>query len=292
MSRNDDDYDDYVPILPGTSAFPRVARHWCGAWNNYPDSWEDDVSSLRELCRHAVWGRERAPTTGTPHLQFHLSFRTPRSFAWLKRQLPHARLEFVKSRVASSEYCRKSGDFVEWGVESHAGERTDLTEFYSGIRNGATVQQLFEDFPAATLRYHSAITRVQLEFFSARTEPPVVWWIHGPTGVGKTKFAYDRDPGLWSQSDNLKWFDGYHGQEAVLLDDLRAHVVPFSFLLRLLDRYPLKVPVKGGFVNWIPKRIYITSCYTPEECFPDISGNTIDTIGQLLRRITHNKEMF
>lgn len=41
----------------------------------------------------------------------------------------------------------------------------------------------------------------------------------------------------------------------------------FSWLLRLLDIYPLRVPVKGSFVNWCPSFIFVTSPMPPQTAF-------------------------
>lgn len=59
------------------------------------------------------------------------------------------------------------------------------------------------------------------------------------------------------------WFDGYEGQDDVLMDDYQCSMLDREFFLRLLDRYPMQVPVKGGFVEWRPKRIIITSNHNP-----------------------------
>ena len=48
-------------------------------------------------------------------------------------------------------------------------------------------------------------------------------------------------------SRNLQWFDGYMGQKVVCFDDFRKDFCTFHELLRLLDRYPMDVPVK----RWI-----------------------------------------
>lgn len=44
-------------------------------------------------------------------------------------------------------------------------------------------------------------------------------------------------------------------------------MVSFNFLLRLMDIYPLEVPVKNGFKTWKPKTLFITCPRTPEEEF-------------------------
>ena len=44
-------------------------------------------------------------------------------------------------------------------------------------------------------------------------------------------------------------------------------MVSFSFFLRLLDKYPVEVPIKNGFAIWRPKRLFITCPRVPEEEF-------------------------
>lgn len=66
------------------------------------------------------------------------------------------------------------------------------------------------------------------------------------------------------------WWDGYIGQKTVVLDDFRPWWCPFSFLLRILDRYPIRVQVKGGFVNFVPEKIIITTPLNIEDTFKDI----------------------
>lgn len=86
------------------------------------------------------------------------------------------------------------------------------------------------------------------------------------------------------QKDSI-WFDGYFGQRIVLMEELRPGMIPYATLLQLLDGYEVIVPKKGGFVRWNPERIWITSCFKPEEVYPVL--NQLDEIAQLKRRITH-----
>nr|WQA30148.1 MAG: rep protein [Cressdnaviricota sp.] len=79
------------------------------------------------------------------------------------------------------------------------------------------------------------------------------------------------------------WFDGYTGQKRVIFDDFRPWWCEFSWLLRLLDRYPIQVPVKGGFVNFIPEELIITTNKNPEESFGIYRSN--EDLQQLRRRL-------
>lgn len=86
----------------------------------------------------------------------------------------------------------------------------------------------------------------------------------GKAGTGKTRYCYAKSPDLYSVPDaELKWFDGYAGEEAILIDDYRGDA-PISFILKLLDIYPLRLPVKGEFIPIRAKTIYITSNVCPQ----------------------------
>lgn len=55
-----------------------------------------------------------------------------------------------------------------------------------------------------------------------------------------------------------QWWDGYDGHDSVVVDDFYGWMA-CDELLRVCDRYPCKVPVKGAFVEFVAKNIYITS---------------------------------
>lgn len=65
------------------------------------------------------------------------------------------------------------------------------------------------------------------------------------------------------------WFDGYMGQECVLLDDFdgKASKWTLAQTLSILDRYPLNAPTKGGFTFWKPKEVWVTTNIHPRKWF-------------------------
>lgn len=145
------------------------------------------------------------------------------------------------------------------------------------------MQKFKLDHPDLFVKFHKGFEKLLLDTSPQNREPPIVTWIYGPTGTGKTRFVFDNEPleHLWLASNDLKWFDGYSGQPAVLMDDFRGNFCSFHSLLRYLDRYPMRVPVKGGFVVWNPLRIYITSSRHPSQIY-----QVDEDVNQLLRRIT------
>jgi hypothetical protein len=74
-------------------------------------------------------------------------------------------------------------------------------------------------------------------------------------------------PGAYLKAQN-KWWDGYTGQEAVILDDLDSNVLG-HYLKIWADRYACTGETKGGQVALRHKVIVITSNYRPEDLFTD-----------------------
>jgi len=200
----------------------------------------------------------------------------------------------------SHVYCSKEdkNKFV-YGELPKPGKRNDLHMVAERILEGTHMVDIVRnDVSAAAvyIRYNQGLHRLRNLLSKKRTCPPKVYWIYGPTGVHKTRVAHEfgeamglsdcRDH-IWSSNGDLKWFDGYDGQELAILDDLRAKQVQFAFLLRLLDRYDLDVPIKGGFAHWIPGVIIITTPHTPELTFETRHTHKPEDIDQLKRRITY-----
>jgi hypothetical protein len=130
-------------------------------------------------------------------------------------------------------------------------------------------------------RYHKAVDRVRALAVPKREWKTEVLWYYGPTGTGKSRKAFEitDDPYVHNMSSG-KWFDGYEGQADVIFDDMRKDTFKFHELLRLFDRYQMKVEVKGSSVNWCPKRIIVTTCFRPEQMY-----ETREDLQQLMRRI-------
>lgn len=112
----------------------------------------------------------------------------------------------------------------------------------------------------------------------------------GPTGSGKSKFVWDHFPAddiytLIEPNGPSVWFDGYVNQAVLLMDDFNGQrTIPgIQVLLKLLDRYPMTLQVKGGTTQKHWTMVYITSNLDVGQWYP--SANDVH-IEALRRRIS------
>lgn len=146
-------------------------------------------------------------------------------------------------------------------------------------KNGTTLTKFLDTEP--NFQQIRIFELARVAYTPKRYFKPEVIWVWGPTGSGKTRQVVENETDLWISGKNLKWWQGYENQEATLFDDFRADFCTFHELLRILDRYPYTVEVKGGHRELNSKRMYITSCYPPGEVY-----RTREDIEQLMRRCT------
>lgn len=207
----------------------------------------------------------------------------------------HPNLERCNSPNAAYKYVIKDGKFIEWGTRPNIAIKLSVKDRNNLLLNG-DLTELVENgqlsiFQTRLLFQCKEILRLERQR-KQEIEKPIVHYYFGKTGTGKTWAAFEEakwkwgDENVWFNHKTDDWFDGYRGQDAVILDDIRSNTWRFEFLLRLLDRYYLEVPIKGGHARWIPREIWITAPGEPRDIYKNHStGESYDDIDQLERRI-------
>lgn len=253
-----------------------AVKSWVFTINNYTDV---DIKKLTDMEKtYLIYGKE-VGESGTPHLQGFLTLKRASRMSALKKILPTAHWEASKATDAAINYCMKDGDYTIID-NRHQGARNDLKSVASALKDNG-IEHVVELYPECYIKYHSGIEKLSQFTQKDRDFKPKVTWIYGPTGSGKTRYVYDtHKDSIWCSGKTLQWWDGYNNQDTVLLDDFRADFCTFHELLRILDRYPYTVQVKGSTRKLNSKNIYITSCYHPSKVY-----QTREDVQQLLRRI-------
>lgn len=248
-------------------------KYICGTLNNWT---EDEYTNListgaSDRVSYIVVGKEGV--NATPHLQYYVEFTIRTTYTKAKSILgSRSHLEGRRgSAKQAADYCKKEDDWTEQGEISKdkSGTRTDLEELQVSMQSGMQVEELSDEHFGSFIRYRRGI----MAYYSLHATPRswktrvIVYW--GETGSGKTRRVYDEALTVPYTHPGGPWFDGYRGQQTALFDDFGGSEFKLTYLLKLIDRYPMKVPVKGDFVEWAPKVIYITSNLNPENWFPN-----------------------
>lgn len=139
-----------------------LAKHWAFTWNNYTDNDVDRLSAAFDKggINYLIFGKEIS-STGTPHLQGHVSFEEKRRLAYCKDSIGQAHFSVARVLPKSINYCKKDRDFTEYGtspvVASNQGRRTDLEAFKtavdSGVYDAKVLRKTFSDVCAQYPRF-------------------------------------------------------------------------------------------------------------------------------------------
>lgn len=239
---------------------------------------------------YIIYGVETCPSTKKKHHQGYMEFDKNIGFNYLKKTYPNWHFEKRKedrNNAKSIAYCQKEGEYFEWGTKKEykgSGARSDIATVKKAIAEGCSVRDVIK---SCTSYQSIRMCEKLMEYTEKkRNWKPEVYWYWGPTGCGKTYTAV-REAGddYWMSGKDLKWFQGYDGHENVIIDDFRESYCSFSEILRLLDRYPYVVEVKGGSRQFVAKKIWITCPLPPEQVY-----HTREDTNQLMRRITSVKK--
>lgn len=206
-------------------------------------------------------------------------------------------VHFSPCRGTASEnisYCSKDDNYFEYGEEPKQGERKDLAQLRDMIKNeGLTINEILTEYDPNIYYMWGRTLKEYCNYYDnliKRNFVTTCEWLYGKTKLGKSKYAFeqikDKSHYIHSIKDN-GWWDGYKGEEVVIIDEFRANKsIDFSMLLQLIDRYPYKVNRRGQEPRqFISKHIIITCPQSPQQCFKNKLEED-DNINQLLRRIT------
>jgi hypothetical protein len=276
-----------------------------------PNYTQEELDALRvgplgrdNSITYILYGLETCPTTGTPHVQGYLEVKKKLTISAVRRFNLRAHYEVCQKPCVEYQkgYCWKltghpshnqpepNAITFEEGSAMRQGQRNDLNAIGEQIVAGVLPQAIAEENPGMYARYHRGLHALRAAVIDPprdQATPKNVIVYFGPTGTGKTRSAVEQltaqygDYYLWDPTLH-PWWDGYDCHRGVVIDEFRGQL-PFSVILRLLDRYRMTVQIKGGMRQFVADTIYITSPKHPDEWYKDDGS---DKIAQLKRRIT------
>lgn len=196
--------------------------------------------------------------------------------------------------LTAKDYVKKDGEWIEFGDDKcekklrfkeklNKIKEISFSNYIDSVATSLTDVKLFQTVAPIVKKPYKGIRELH--------------WFYGETGTGKTSKAWeiirDKEQNGFSYSSitfsGRTFINNYHGEDVVLIDDIRKSDIELNMLLKMLDRYEHVVNVKGGYCNWDAQVIIITCCFSPQDCFSyekeDGSIKLYDNVVQLLRRL-------
>lgn len=237
----------------------RRAKHWTWTLNNPTDDEEQRLGDAAEAggVVYLCYGRETGEN-GTPHLQGYTVFESPIRFTTVKNRLGSSRLHIEISRgspVQNRDYCRKDGDFEEFGTlpEGNQGRRTDLESFFEWADNASkekgrpvTTPEAAREHPTILAKFPRVMGVARLRFEHEESEA-AEWkpWqaeladrLEQPADTRVVEFIVDYEGGKGKSFFVNEWMDKHRDTAQFLSvgrrDDI-AHVVKETSTVFLVD---------------------------------------------------------
>lgn len=224
-------------------------------------------------CTYAVWQLEKG-ANGTIHWQGYAHFNKCVRLTFLKRSIS-SRIHWEPRRGTFEQafkYCtkedtRQDGPFY-FGVPpvDSQGKRNDLLALQETLDAGNSIRNVASMHFAPFLKYPKGIQTYRRLIQDHRNDKTFVGVIYGPTGCGKSSLMCKKFADAYWKSCGNHWWDDYDFEDIVIIDEYYGWL-PYAYLLRLLDRYPMQVETKGGTVNFVSKQIWICSNNPPSDWY-------------------------
>lgn len=273
--------------MESNSKTSRRSRKWCFTLNNYS---EEDIKNLEslypEMVSYIIFGKEIAPTTGTPHLQGFLYMKRAVSLATIKRNISSQTIHLEIARGSFAEniaYCSKEGSFIEKGKrpldpeEKGEMEKRRWKDCRSAAQEGRW-QDIEDELYVRYVKNLEWIHKkclIQKDFDGSGNLKNRNLWLYGSTGTGKSYTAH-RLAELMQAEIYLKmlnkWWDGYTCQKIVLIEEIDPETGKFlaSLMKKWCDKWAFTAECKGSVAKQIrPEYVIVCSNYPPEEVFPN-----------------------
>jgi len=246
-----------------------AVRNWCFTINNPEDV---DIPTESWGATYIVWQKEQGEQ-GTPHFQGYAEFETKKRLSAVKKIHAKAHWEARKgSQKQAIAYCKKEESRLdgpwELGIHSQQGARTDLQAAIEIVKESGSLKRVAHEMPEMIVKYHRGLTELKFMLKEEYTHDQVRGvWVWGEPRTGKTTWARETYPAHYIKAQN-KWFDGYDGEETIILDDLDSECLG-HYLKIWMDKWACKGETKGGTVHLQHHRFIVTSNYSIEDLIKD-----------------------
>lgn len=232
---------------------------------------------------------ERGNDTGYMHWQILVHFNKKVTLRYVKMLFGDETHAEATRSAAAEEYVWKEDTRVD-GTQFELGKKSmkrnsekDWDLIVQSARQGD-----FTSIPGDVLvRCYGNLKKIRVDSLRPESIEKQVFVYWGKTGAGKSKRAWEEASlDAYPKDPNTKFWDGYAGQEHVVIDEFRG-AISISHLLRWLDRYPVIVEIKGSSCAFKAKKIWITSNLSPDDWYAELDSETKSALRRRFTEVVH-----
>lgn len=233
---------------------------------------------------------ERGADTGYLHWQLLVCFTRRERLRGVQRVFGEGLHAELSRSSAAGEYCLKEDTRVE-GTQFQLGDppiQRQKAQDWDRVWGWAVSGEYLKVPADIRVRCYTSLRRIEKDHMQALEIPDKIIQVYwGASGTGKSRRAWaESGLGAYPKDPNTKFWDGYSGQEHVIVDEFRGRV-DISHILRWCDRYPVCVENKGGGVVLGARRITFTSNVDWRRWWPDASEEELRAFRRRCTTVVH-----
>ena len=246
---------------------------------NKISDWGEILAYLQSLTsvNYMIACREFAPKTGKEHYHVYIQFKYSMNLS--KKKLLSAHIEVCKGRPqANIAYIKKQGDILfEEGEPRLASSGISIKEVKEMTKDERENLPFSHYNKVQSLKRDEICTLRASEYF----KHVEVFYIFGPSGAGKTKYAINAIKELYKQQkipddifNEVKYCGNFWNgvsldnmSKVALYDDFRDYHLPPSEFINFIDYNMHIMNIKYGFVMNKFEYIFITSIQSPYKLY-------------------------
>lgn len=251
-------------------------------------------------------------SNGTLHTHIYAAFKNAVMFSTMQQRFYGAHIESARgSHRENREYIRKEGKWrdtekAETNLPDTFEESGELPEetdrrikqseaIFAMVEDGVSSAEIMRTYPSAMNhlpRIEQARQALLEEQYRETFRTLHVTYIHGVTGVGKTRGVMEKHGyGNVYRVTNYKHpFDSYQGQPVLLFDEFRSSL-PLADMLTYLDGYPLMLPARYADKVACFTEVYLVSNIPLEKQYPNVQQEEPRSWDAFKRRINDVYEL-